>query len=366
MIPFGNLSRQYHSMHKQLDRAWSRVTQSGWFVLGKEVTAFEHEFAQYLGIQEAVSVANGTEAIQLALMALGIGPGCEVITVPNTAVPTVNAISATGAKPVLVDIHPVHYTMDASQIERKITRRSRALLPVHLYGHPVDMSSIMRLARKHRLFVVEDACQAHGAEYRGKKTGTLGDLGCFSFYPSKNLGAYGDGGMVVTKNLELAGRLRLLRNYGQKKRYHHIVKGFNSRLDELQAAILREKLKKLDFWNKRRRQLANRYSTGLGKLPISLPAEASWASHCFHLYVIRVDKRDELIRWLAGKGIQTLIHYPIPIHRQKAYRDLGLPSGSYPVTERACGQILSLPLYPELKDGEQDKVIQTIRAFFCK
>jgi dTDP-4-amino-4,6-dideoxygalactose transaminase len=364
MIPFGDLSRQYNGMKKQMDQAWKEVSGSGWFVLGDQVSAFEKEFAAYLGVPYAVGVGNGTEALHLALAAFGVTLGDEVITVPNTAIPTLNAISAAGAKPVLVDIDPKTFTMDTKQIEKKITRRTKAILPVHLYGHCADMDPILKTAKKHDLLVVEDACQAHGAEYKGKKAGGLSPIGCFSFYPSKNLGAYGDGGMVVTKSKTYASQLRLLRNYGQRKKYHHTIKGFNSRLDELQAAILRKKLNKLETWNTRRRQLAKRYSTALKGLPIVLPAEAPWARHCFHLYVIRIQKRNELMDWLFRKGIQTQIHYPIPVHQQGAYRDLKILPGTFPEAERACRQILSLPLYPELKDEEQEKVIKAVRAFF--
>jgi dTDP-4-amino-4,6-dideoxygalactose transaminase len=351
-------------MKKQMDDAWKEVSRSGWFVLGDQVSAFEKEFAAYLDVPYAVGVGNGTEALHLALAAFGVTRGDEVITVPNTAIPTLNAISATGAKPVLVDIDVQTFTMDPTQIEKKITRHTKVILPVHLYGHCADMDPILKIAKKHKLLVLEDACQAHGAEYKGKKAGSLSPMGCFSFYPSKNLGAYGDGGMVVTQSKTFASRLRLLRNYGQRKKYHHAIKGFNSRLDELQAAILRKKLNQLDRWNRKRRQLAKRYSTDLKGLPIVTPAEASWARHCFHLYVIRVQKRNKLMNWLFRKGVQTQIHYPVPVHRQGAYRDLKISPGAFPEAEKACRQILSLPLYPELKNEEQEKVISAIRVFF--
>jgi dTDP-4-amino-4,6-dideoxygalactose transaminase len=364
LIPFGDLSRQYKRMKGAMDAAWKRVTDKGWFVLGEQLAAFEKEFGSYLGVSHAVGVNSGTDALRLALTACGVGSNDEVITVPNTAVPTVNAISATGAKPVFVDIDPATCTMDPSKLTRAVTRRTKAIVPVHLYGHPADMDPINRIAKLRGLRVVEDACQAHGALYKGKKTGSLSDAGCFSFYPSKNLGAYGDAGMVVTRDKSLADRVRLLRNYGQTTRYHHILQGFNSRLDELQAAILREKLGKLDSWNAERRRLATLYSKGLQGLPVSLPLEAPWARACFHLYVIRSKKRDALLRWLARKGIQALVHYPIPIHRQPAYRDLNLPSGSFPVTESFSREILSLPIYPELREAEARKVVNAVRAFF--
>jgi dTDP-4-amino-4,6-dideoxygalactose transaminase len=365
MIPFGDLSRQYKRDRKRMDLAWERVTRSGWFVLGREVSAFEKEFARYVGVPHAIAMGSGTEALHLSLVACGVGPGDEVLTVPNTAVPTANAISASGAKPAFVDIDPFTFTMDPRKMEKRITSRVKAVMPVHLYGHPAAMDPIRAIAKKRGLFVIEDACQAHGARYRGKKTGSLSDIGCFSFYPSKNLGAYGDGGMAVTSNKALARKLFLLRNYGQTKRYFHDIQGFNSRLDELQAAILREKLKGLDGWNERRRRLAGLYTKGLLGLPLALPTEAPWAKHCFHLYVIRVEKRDALAAWLLKRGVQTLVHYPVPVHRQKAYRDLKIPAGSFPIAEQFSRQILSLPLFPELQEKEVKRVTAAIRAFFA-
>lgn len=351
-------------MKGEMDRAWKRVAASGWFILGKEVGSFEKEFAHYVGVTYAVGVGNGTEALQLALVAGGVGPGDEVITVANTAVPTVNAISAAGAKPVFVDIDPKNYTMDPRKIRDRISPRTKAIIPVHLYGHPADMDSINRIARAHRLMVIEDAAQAHGALYKGKKVGTLAHMGCFSFYPSKNLGAYGDAGMVVTNDKKLFYQLLLLRNHGQSKRYVHAIQGFNSRLDELQAAILRQKLKKLDTWNQKRRRWAVFYSRKLKSLPIILPSESSWSRHCYHLFVIRMPQRDQLLKWLARRKVQALVHYPIPVYLQKAYQELGVVKGSFPVTEECCRQVLSLPLYPELKEREAEKVVKVIQAFF--
>jgi dTDP-4-amino-4,6-dideoxygalactose transaminase len=363
-VPFGDLSRQYRVLQGDLDRVWRRTAREGWFVLGREVEAFEGEFSRYLGVPHAVGTGNGTDALHLALAACGVGPGDEVITVPNTAVPTVNAISASGAQPVLADVDPATYTLDPRKVERLLTRRTKALIPVHLYGHPADMDPLRKLARKRGLFLIEDACQAHGALYKGRKVGSLSDIACFSFYPSKNLGAFGDGGMAVTRRPDLARRLRLLRNHGQSRRYHHQIPGFNSRLDELQAAFLRTKLRKLDAGNRTRRRLAIRYSQGLQGLPLVLPTEAAWARHCFHLYVVRTGKRKALAAWLTRKGIQTLVHYPTPVHRQPAYRELGLGPGSFPVAERLSREVLSLPLFPELREAEVDRVTGAIRSFF--
>lgn len=363
-VSFLDMSRQHAAMKTEIDEALARVFNRAWFILGEEGEAFEQEFAAYLGARHGVGVGSGTEALHLALLACGVGPGDEVITVPNTAVPTISAISFAQAQPVLVDIDPATYTMDVAQVEAAITLRTKVLLPVHLYGQTADLDPLLEIARRRKLYVVEDACQAHGATYAGGKAGTFGDAGCFSFYPSKNLGAYGDGGFVCTDNPEIAERLRLLRNYGQTKRYYHATKGFNSRLDELQAAILRAKLLYLDYWNARRQELARLYHQLLQGLPVVLPQTMAWGEHVFHLYVIRCDKRDQLCSFLAERGIQTIIHYPVPVHRQEAYLDLSMPPGALPEAEKAAQEIVSLPLYPEILEDEIEHVAAAIREFY--
>jgi dTDP-4-amino-4,6-dideoxygalactose transaminase len=363
MIPAADVKRQYESIKKEIDDAIRGTIDKGWFVLGENVDHFEKEFAGYLGAKHAVGVGSGTEALHLALVAIGVEAGDEVITVPNTAVPTVSAVSFAGAKPVLVDIDPDFHTMDPEKLEEKITKKTKAIIPVHLFGQSADMDPIMKIAKKHKLKVIEDACQAHGTEYKGKKVGTIGDVGCFSFYPSKNLGCYGDGGMCVTNDGKIAEKLKLLRNYGQKTRYHHAIKGFNSRLDEIQAAILRVKLKHLDGWNKKRREIAGKYDVLLKGSDVIPPKAASYSNHIYHLYVIRTKKRDELQEHLKKNGINTIIHYPIPIHLQEAYADLGIKKGSLEISEKAAGEILSLPIFPELTDEEIETVAAKVKSF---
>jgi len=363
MIPMTDLRAEYDSLKGEMDRAIQEVLDSGWFILGPQVRAFEKEFAAYCAADYGVGTGNGTDAISLALRACDIGPGDEVITVPNTAVFTVLAISAVGARPVLVDIDPVTYTMDPAALAAAITQRTRAVVPVHLYGQPADMDPIREIAHRHGLVVVEDACQAHGARYKGRRVGTLGNAGCFSFYPTKNLGAYGDGGMVVTNDPQVADRLRLLRNGGQQDRYHHAVKGINSRLDELQAAVLRVKLCHLDEWNEVRRARAQDYASLLEGTGVITPAEANYARHVYHLYVVRSQQRDKLLEHLRGCDIVTNIHYPVPVHLQQAYRDLGLREGSLPIAESCAREVLSLPLYPGLDKEAVSYVAKTIREF---
>lgn len=364
MIPYLDLSRQYLSIKHELDSATSAALASAHYILGPQGAAFEEEFAAFCGTRETVGVGSGTEALHLALLAAGVGREDEVITVANSAIFTALAISFTGARPVFVDIDPVTYTMDPARIEERLSPRTRAILPVHLYGHPADLNPILHLAEQHNLVVIEDCAQAVGAEYGGRRVGALGRMGCFSFYPTKNLGACGDGGAVITDDPELARRLRLLRNGGQTERYHHLIKGFNSRLDEMQAAILRVKLRYLDAWTERRRQLAAEYNRLLQGCPVALPIEAEASKHVYHLYVIRSDRRDELQRFLAENGVQSLIHYPIPIHRQPAYADLGVDEGSLPMAERSANEVLSLPLYPEFSQEELETVVSAVRRFF--
>jgi len=360
-----NLKAQYRSVQAEVNEAIAGVFDCGSFILGENVEAFENEFADYCGVDFAVGVASGTDALQLALRACGIGQGDEVITVANTAFATAIAISWSGAWPVFVDVDNT-YTIDVTKIEEKITARTKAIVPVHLYGRPVDMDLMVKIARKHNLMIIEDACQAHGAEYQGKKVGSFGDVGCFSFYPTKNLGAYGDGGIAVTNNEEVARGLRLLRNYGQVARFNHTSKGYNSRLDEIQAAILRVKLKKLDNWNDRRRQHAALYDSLLKGSQVITPPVRKGAKHVYHLYVIRTPDRDQMQEWLRGNGVGTDIHYPIPIHLQPAFKEMGLREGSLPMTEQYAGEILSLPMYPELTEDEVYQVCESIAKFWSK
>ena len=363
MIQFSELKTQYENIKAEILEAFEQVFESSWFVLGKNVEAFEKEFASYCDAKYGIGVGSGTEALHLALLACGVQPGDEVITVANTAVPTISAISFAQATPIFVDIDPDSYTMNPNLIESKITEKTRVIMPVHLYGQSADMRPILNLAQKYNLKVIEDACQAHGAEYNGRKIGSLGELGCFSFYPSKNLGAYGDGGMVVTNDPELADRVWMLRNYGQRKRYCHDIKGFNSRLDELQAAFLRKKLEHLNRWNEWRRRLAQIYHDSLGKSVVK-PIEKDYAYHIYHLYVIRSQHRDDLQKYLMKNGIQTLIHYPVPVHLQQAYYDLNIKPESLPITEKYAAEILSLPMYPELKDDDVFYVADKINDFY--
>lgn len=365
MISVIDLQREYNEIHSEIDGAIKRVLKQGHFILGKECDQFENEFSGYLGAAQAIGMNSGTDALYLAIQALGIGRGHEVITVSHTFISTVDAISRNGAKPVFIDIDPATYCMDVARVEDCITSRTRAILPVHLYGHPVDMDPLMKLAKKYGLYVIEDACQAHGSEYKGRKLGTIGDIGCFSFYPTKNLGAYGDGGMAVTGDGEIAGRLRLLRNYGQTRKYYHDYAGINSRLDEIQAAILRVKLKYLESWNARRRTFAGMYNRLLNIQGVKLPVELEYARHIYYVYVIGVEDRDSLGVKMAEKDVQTLIHYPVPVHMQQAYKN-SIKRLSLPVTENAAASIVSLPMNQWLTENEIDTVasgvIEVIKA----
>jgi len=360
-IPFNDLTRQYKSIEEKLNKTINVVLKSGWFILGKNVETFEIEFADYVGKKYGIGVASATDALFLALLASGIKRGDEVITVPNTAIPTIAAISAAGAVPVFADINQ-YYTIDSSIIEKKISRKTRAIIPVHLYGQSCQMASILNIAKKYNLRVIEDCAQAHGAEYRGLKV-PVGDIGCFSFYPTKNLGAYGDGGMIVTNNENLFQKLKLLRNYGETTRFTHIIKGYNSRLDEIQAAILRLKLKYLDRWNNERRKIAKSYNELLEDFVLT-PQEDKDNRHIYHLYVIRTEKRDKLKDYLYAKGIGTAIHYPIPAHLQKGYSDLGYKKNDFKTCEKFSKEILSLPLFPELINREIEYVCSNIKDFF--
>ena len=360
-IPFVDLKAQYKQIKDEVDPAVLAVMQRGDFILGGAVTEFEREFADYCGVKYCVSVDSGYSALELIIRAYDIGPGDEVITAANTFIATTLAISNAGATPVLVDCDPITYNLDPSKIEAAITPRTKAIMPVHLYGQPADMDAINAIARKHNLSVFEDAAQAAGARYKGRRAGNLGDAAGFSFYPGKNLGAYGDGGAVTTNDETIAEKVRLLRNIGQKVKYHHEVKGFNHRLDTMQAAVLRVKLPYLDDWNASRRRAAATYARLLADLPIELPTYAG--DHIFHLYVIRVAGRDGLMDYLKEKGIASGLHYPIPIHLLPAYAELGHERGDFPVTEAYADTIVSLPIFPELDDEKVAYVAGAIREY---
>lgn len=358
MIPFNDLKAVHALVADEIHVATRRVIDSGWYILGPEVEAFEAEFAAWHQVAHAVGVASGTDAIELALRAGGVGPGDEVITVSHTAVPTVCAIERAGAQPVLVDIDPATYTISPQAAEAAITPRTKAIIPVHLYGQPADMTALADLAQRHNLLLIEDCAQAHGARHDGRLVGTIGHMGAFSFYPTKNLGAYGDGGAVITNDAQFAARLKLLRNYGQSKRYVNVERGVNSRLDEMQAAILRVKLAHLDEHNGLRRELAAVYNQHLEGM--ILPIQRAGTEHVYHLYVVRHPQRDHIMDTVAGQGIGTLIHYPIAVHQQEAYADLGYREGSLPVTEQIVREIVSLPLYPGLNKGHIEAVVQAV------
>jgi dTDP-4-amino-4,6-dideoxygalactose transaminase len=365
-VPFVDLAAQYRTIAAEINEATSRVIQEADFILGREVTLFEEEFAAFCEAKYAVGVDSGTSGLELALRAYDIGPGDEVITAANTFIATALAISHAGAKPVLVDVDPLTSTIDVRGIAKAVTRRTKAILPVHLYGHPAHMEPIQQVAKRLGIIVIEDACQAHGARYKGKRTGSLGDAAAFSFYPGKNLGAYGDGGIVVTNDCEVAKRLEMLRNYGQKEKYHHLFRGYNRRLDTLQAAILRVKLKYLEKWNAARRSNAKLYQDFLEGTDVVTPAETRDVESVWHLYVIRSERRDMLRERLVSKGINASIHYPVPIHRQPAYKDLGYKPGDFPVTEELASRILSLPMYAELTSEQVEFAAVTIREFMSE
>lgn len=361
-VPFGDLRAQYRAIKSDIDAAVLRVLDSTQFVLGDEVVAFEREFAAYCQTSDSIAVNTGTSALQVALLAAGIGPGDEVITVPFTFVASVAAIEYTGARPVLVDIDPVHYTMDPAAVEAAITPRTKAIMPVHLFGQPADMDPILDIARRRGLVVIEDAAQAHGADYNGRRCGSIGDLAGFSFYPGKNLGAYGEGGGVTTSNAELARKIRLLRSWGEEKRYEHLVRGFNFRMDGIQGAILRVKLRHLDTWTAARQSRAARYREVLAGTEAVLPAVRPGSTHVYHVFAVRLPQRDAWRAHLGEQGVQTGVHYPVPVHLQPAYADLGYGRGAFPVAESVAGEVLSLPLFPELTDAQIDRVGEVFRA----
>lgn len=362
MIPFVDLKAQYRSIREEVNAAIQGVLDSAQFTLGSEVAAFEREFADHCGAAHGVGVNTGTSALHLALLAAGVGPGDEVITVPFTFVATASSIHYTGARPVFVDIDPVSFTMDPAALEAAITPRTKAIIPVHLYGQPADMDPVLDVARRHGLVVIEDACQAHGAEYHGRRAGSLGHMGCFSFYPGKNLGAYGEGGMVVTSDPSYARTIRMLRDWGAEEKYHHVIKGYNFRLESLQAAVLRVKLRHLDRWTEMRRAAAACYATVLDSSVLERPHEMPYARHVYHVYAIRTTRRGAWQRALAEAGIQTGIHYPTPVHLLPAFADLGHERGEFPHAERAADQVLSLPMFPELTAAQCEEVGRAIDA----
>ncbi|MBN2287742.1 MAG: DegT/DnrJ/EryC1/StrS family aminotransferase [Candidatus Glassbacteria bacterium] len=367
MIPFVDLKKQYEIYGDELDSRIRQVCSSAAFILGPAVEQFEKNFASYLGVSDAVGVASGTDALRLSCEALGLGPGDEVLVPANTFIATAIGVHQAGAVPVPVDNDPDSYLMDLSAARKHLTGRTRALIPVHLYGRCLDMEAVGKFAAAHGLQVIEDACQAHGARLNGKRAGSFAPLGCFSFYPGKNLGAFGDGGLVATDDPSLAEKLRLLRNYGSTRKYIHELPGGNSRLDSVQAAVLDFKLQHLDEWNSKRFAAACLYSEllqGIGQVRPPVFDRDNPHSHVFHLFVIRCEKRDELLAFLGEKGIQCGIHYPVPLHLQKAFAHLGLGPGSYPVAEEAAGKILSLPMFPEITAEQVRAVAGTIKEFY--
>jgi len=362
-IPLVDLKAQYRSIKGDIDAAVARVLENASFILGEEVEAFERAFAAYCGTTYAVGVSSGTDALQLALLACGVGPGDEVITTPYTFIATTAAISHVGGTPVFVDIDERSYNLDPARIEAAITPRTKAILPVDLYGQPADMDPIMEIAQRHGLRVIEDACQAVGARYRGRRAGSLGDAGCFSFYPAKNLGAAGDGGMLTTNDAEIAERVRNLRDHGRISKYSHGAIGYTYRLDGLQAAILGAKLGHLDDWNDARRAHAQAYNALLDGAGVIVPQEAEGCRGIYHVYALRVPRRDDLLDYLRGQGIGASIHYPLPVHLQPAYAALGIPKGRFPISEACADSELSLPLYPEMTREQIEEVAAAVRSF---
>jgi dTDP-4-amino-4,6-dideoxygalactose transaminase len=361
-VPFLDLKSHHAPMLDEINSAIQDVIESGAFAGGPFVTRFEEDFAAYCDSRYAIGVGSGTDALWLALLALGVGPGDEVITVPNTFMATAEAITFSGAIPVFVDVDEGTYTMDPIALANAITVRTKAIIPVHLFGQPADMDPILEIARQHGLFVIEDAAQAHGAEYKGRKVGTLGDAACFSFYPGKNLGAFGEAGAVVTDNLELQERIQILRDHGQVRKYHHPLVGWNGRMDGIQAAVLRIKLRHLEKGNQLRRAHASRYDRALGGMEsVVVPRQAAYARHVYHVYAIRIQDRDEVMQFLTEERIGCGIHYPVPIHLQGAYRGLGYEQGAFPIAERCAMEFLSLPMFPELTPEQVDNVIQGVK-----
>jgi len=361
-IPLLDLVAQYHSIKEEMDEAVLGVLESGRFILGPNVSAFEQEVAAYLGVKHAIGVASGTDALLIALRAAGVGPGDEVIVPTFSFFATVGTVLTLGARPVFVDIHPETYLMDVAAIEAVITPKTKAIIPVHLYGQPVDMDEIMTVAEKHGLKVIEDNAQAFGAEYRGVKTAAIGDIGCLSFFPSKNLGGYGDGGMVTTNDDGIAEKVRMLRMHGWKKKYFPEMLGYNSRLDEMQAAILRVKLRYLDAWNARRAEIAHEYSRHLCTLGLRVPMEAPGRTHVYHLYMVAFEERDAVQQGLKDAGIASEVYYPQPLHLAAPCRALGTSEGQFPVSEKCSRTLLALPVYPELTGAQMEELLATVEG----
>jgi dTDP-4-amino-4,6-dideoxygalactose transaminase len=362
MIPLVDLKAQYASIKPEIDEAIHRVLDNCSYILGPEVAAFEQEFASYCSNAHGIGMSSGTAALHMALLAADVGPGDEVITTPFTFVATVSAIEYAGAKPVLVDIDPETFCIDVAALEAAVTPRTKALIPVHLFGQPADMDPILALARRKGLRVIEDAAQAHGAEYHGRRAGSLGDMACFSFYPAKNLGAVGEGGMVVTGDEALARKLRLLRDWGAERKYHHVIRDYNFRLEGIQGAVLRVKLRHLERWTEARRAIAARYDAALGAAGIATPVVRKGCRHVYHTYTIRLPQRDACQQALTERGIGTGIHYPVPVHLMPAYQDLGYRAGQFPQAERAAAEVLALPVFPELTEVQQQAVIDAVIA----
>ena len=366
-VPFLDLKLQYESIRDEIAACLQQVLDSTAFAGGPFVAQFEKEFAEFCQSKSAIGVGSGTAALWAALKELGIGNGDEVITTPNTFIATAEAISVCGARPVFVDIDEQTYNINPELLEAAITPKTKAVIPVHLYGQCADMEKIMEISRAHNLFVIEDACQAHGAEYKGQKAGSIGDAGCFSFYPGKNLGAYGEAGAVVTNNRQLADKIKMFRDHGQKEKYYHSMVGWNCRMDGLQGAVLSVKLKHLGQWNESRRKNAELYNSLLANLdPIVTPFEADYAMHIYHIYPILTENRRKLMDVLAKKQIYCGIHYPVPLHLQDAYALLGYKKGDFPVAEKCAGRLLSLPMFPELTSEQIEYVVENIKSFVCK
>jgi dTDP-4-amino-4,6-dideoxygalactose transaminase len=361
-VPFLDLKAQHDPLRDQIDCAIAEVIDSGAFAGGPFVTKFEDEFATFCGCDHAIGLGNGTEALWFALLALGVGPGDEIITVPTTFMATAEAISYCGATPVFVDIDECTYTMDPAEIRAAITKKTKAIIPVHLFGQPADMDPILEIAREHKLSVIEDAAQAHGAEYKKRKAGTVADAGCFSFYPSKNLGAFGEAGAVVTNSFQLQEKIRMLRDHGQVRKYYHTMVGWNGRMDGIQAAVLSVKLQHLQRGNDLRRAHALKYNEALAKIEdLVVPREAAYARHVYHVYAVRVKERDKVMQSLADKGIGCGVHYPVPIHLQEAYRSLGHKKGAFPIAERTAEEFISLPMFPELTQAQLELVVEAVK-----
>lgn len=365
-ISLVDLRLQYRLLRDEIDEAMRNVVESSDFILGRDVREFEREFGEFLGIKHCIGVASGTDALLMVLKSLNIGPGDEVIVPAHTFVATAFAVSLAGARPVFADVKEDDYTIDPEQVETLISTRTRAVIPVHIYGHVADMERLLDTGLRNGLSVIEDACQAHGARFKGQRAGSFGVASAFSFYPGKNLGCFGDGGLVASNNLEIARSVQLLRNYGQIEKYHHELIGQNSRLDTLQAAVLRVKLRRLENWNDQRRRIADLYREALSEVPVALPRCLPTVEHVYHLFVIRSPKRSALLSHLHSQGISGGVHYPVPLHLQKPYQKLGYKAGQLPVSERVCSEVLSLPIYPEMTESQVLAVAEAVKDFFSR